>query len=144
MVYIGIDVGTKFIGTAIGDSDEKIASPWITIKFNQNNFIQAVSILKNKLDYLGYNLNNITFVIGWPVNINNSTNKATRMVDNFIDKLKVQFESTKIVMQNEMYSTKQAKEMLYDMDLKASIRDKNVDRISASIILQAFFNEKNN
>lgn len=144
MVYIGIDVGTKFIGTAIGDSDEKIASPWITIKFNQNNFIQAVSILKNKLDHLGYNLNDITFVIGWPTNINNSTNKATRMVDNFIDKLKVQFESTKIVMQNEMYSTKQAKEILYDMDLKGSIRDKNVDRISASIILQAFFNEKNN
>lgn len=144
MVYIGIDVGTKFIGTAIGDSDEKIASPWITIKFNQNNFIQAVSILKNKLDHLGYNLNDITFVIGWPTDINNSTNKATRMVDNFIDKLKVQFESTKIVMQNEMYSTKQAKEILYDMDLKGSIRDKNVDRISASIILQAFFNEKNN
>lgn len=144
MVYIGIDVGTKFIGTAIGDIDKKIASPWITIKFNQNNFIQAVSILKSKLDYLGYNLNEITFVIGWPTNINNSNNKATKMVDDFTNKLKLQFQSAKFILQNEMYSTKKAKEILYDMDLKGSIRDKNVDRISASIILQDFFNAKNN
>lgn len=144
MVYIGIDVGTKFIGTAIGDITKKIASPWFTIKFNQNNFVQAVSILKSKLNYAGYNLNNLKFVVGWPTNINNSTNKATKMVDNFIDKLKLQFESAEIIIQNEMYTTKQAKEMLYDMDLKGSVRDKNVDRISASIILQDFFNARNN
>lgn len=144
MIYIGIDVGSKFIGTAIGEIDKKIASPWITIKFNQNNFVQAVSILKNKLNYLGYDLKNLVFIVGWPANIDNSTNHATKMVDNFIDKLKLQFESAQVFKQNEMYSTKQAKEMLYDMNLKGSVRDKNVDRISASIILQDFFNVRNN
>lgn len=139
MHYLAIDVGSKYLGIAIGDIQNKIASPLTTIKFNQNNFSQAVSLLKNKINFYGYQI--AKCIIGWPVNANGSLSKANVMVETFCNELKKQL-NWDIVLYDERYTTKIAKELLSDMELKGSIRDKNVDRISACVILQSYFNDE--
>lgn len=137
MYYLGIDVGTKFIGIAIGDLFTKIANPLTTIKIKEKNFFQAICLIKNKMNNMGYKI--VGCVIGWPINQNGTFNKATKNVTEFCNQLKKQLPSWKIILQDERYTTKIANELMYEQGIKASIRNKKIDQISASIILQSFF-----
>lgn len=138
MYYIGIDVGSTTLGLATCNEINKIPSPWTIIRFNKNNFVQAVVLLKNKLKI--YQNEAITFIIGWPINKDGSLNDATNRVEQFINQLKIQIPNCLYKLQDERYTTKFAKELLFDMNLKGSMRDKTIDKISATLILEMFLN----
>ncbi|WP_027123971.1 Holliday junction resolvase RuvX [Mycoplasmoides pirum] len=140
MYFLGLDVGSKTLGVAICHVDTQIPSPLTTIRFNENNFNQAVNLLKSKIKSFNYEIKE--FIIGWPINENGTLNKATERVEKFVNELIKQFPNCKYKLQNERYTTKIANEMLFDMELKASLRSKNIDKISAVLILEFFLNEQ--
>ncbi|WP_027119706.1 Holliday junction resolvase RuvX [[Mycoplasma] testudinis] len=137
MHYLAIDVGSKYLGLALSDSETLIASPWKTILFPKNNFQFAINQLKSFLEKDGYQI--LICFIGWPLNMDGSKSQTTLMVEKFSSLFERIFPQIHYLYADERHTTLQAKELLFEMQLKGSVRDKNVDRLSASVIMQNFF-----
>ncbi len=140
MYFLGIDVGSKTLGIAICDSETKIPSPLCTIRFGENNFAQAVGLLRSRLKAWNHPIER--FVVGWPANRDGSGNKATRRVEAFVAELGRQMGGCACELVDEANTTKAANEILFDMGLKASARGRHVDKISAGLILEAYLNAR--
>lgn len=136
MHWLGIDVGRKRIGLAISDPQTKIATALGTIEFKTNDFAGAAVLVKKKLTHAGYCP--VVCVLGWPAYLSGQTNASTQMVQTFADALKAQYPQLTLHYQNEYASTVAAQTLLADAGLKASVRRRAVDSVSALIILQAY------
>ena len=79
--FIGIDFGMSKVGLAISDPSRIISMPLKVLRYkNSKNLIydlQAIA-LENNVD---------TFVVGYPLNMNNEKNEMTSLVENFKDEL---------------------------------------------------------
>ena len=134
---LGIDYGTKRIGLAVTDSLQIFASPLTTIstvKFN--DFIQSY-LQKEEVD---------SFVIGYPVQLNNKPSETVNYINPFIKKLRKTFPDKSIHFVDERFTSQMALKTMIDGGVKKKDRkDKSlVDKISASIILQSFLDSRLN
>ncbi|TAL64616.1 MAG: Holliday junction resolvase RuvX [Bacteroidetes bacterium] len=134
---IGIDHGTKRIGLAVTDPLQIFASPLITVKPGEfDSYI---------LDYLKTEVVD-AFVIGYPVQMNNLPSESVRYINPFIKKLKKKFPEKHIHLMDERFTSQMALRTMIDGGVKKRDRqDKSmVDKISASIILQSFLDNRSN
>jgi putative Holliday junction resolvase len=138
---IGIDYGLKRIGLAVTDPLKIFASPLITVSPAEfDNFMNGYL----KTDEVE------AFVIGYPVQMNNQPSAAVSYINPFIKKLKKTFPEIYIHLADERFTSQMAFRTMVDGGVKKKDRqDKSmVDKISASIILQSFldnrFNKKEN
>lgn len=79
---LGVDLGTKTIGLALGRAGQGIATPLTTIK--RTKFaadIKALGTIVREYEVGG-------FVFGWPVNMDGSAGPACERVRSFIDEMK--------------------------------------------------------
>lgn len=136
MHYLALDVGSKYIGMALADSDLLIASPWKTIQVIKRNFQRAVLQIQSEVLRAGYKIE--VCIIGYPLNMNLTKSQTTLMVEQFATIFQKIFKSVYVVYADEQQTTMQANELLFAMDLKSSVRNKNLDRVSAAIILQNY------
>lgn len=127
MKYLGIDYGEKKIGLAIADSETKIASPY-KILINSKDISSKISEICYKEDI-------DKIIIGLPLTLKNSTSKQTKIVLNFIDKLK-KIIDLPIIEQDERLSSGYAKELIKQMKIKHLDDD-----VAAMIILQSYLDE---
>ena len=134
---IGIDYGAKRIGLAVTDPLQLFASPLNTVSPNEfDNFIE--DYLKTKeVD---------AFVIGYPVQMNNQPSESVKYINPFIKKLKKTFPEKNIHLVDERFTSQMAFRTMIDGGVKKRDRqDKSmVDKISASIILQSFLDNRSN
>ena len=127
---IGIDYGKKRIGIAISDIDQKIAFPLKTVE-NKKPF----EILKKIIESEKVS----SIVVGVPINLDGSNTDATEMCFKFHLKLKKAFPEINHYVTDERLTSKLAKRFLNQSNKKNQrINKKNVDKISASIILENF------
>ena len=127
---IGIDYGKKRIGIAISDIDQKIAFPLITVENNK-----SIEILKKIMESEKVS----SIVVGVPVNLDGNNTDATEMCFKFHLKLKKEFPKINHFVEDERLTSKLAKRFLNQSDKKRQRGNKkNVDKISASIILENF------
>jgi putative holliday junction resolvase len=134
---IGIDYGTKRIGLAVTDPLQIFASPLITVSPNEfDNFLD---------DYLKTEEVE-AFVIGYPVQMNNQASESVNYINPFIKKLKKTFPEKNIHLADERFTSQMALRTMIDGGVKKrDRRDKSmVDKISASIILQSFLDNRSN
>ena len=134
---IGIDYGLKRIGLAVTDPLQIFASPLITIGAAEfDNFI---------VDYLRTNEID-AFVIGYPVQMNNQPSESVVYINPFIKKLKKKYPEKHIYLADERFTSQMAFRTMIEGGVKKKNRqDKTmVDKISASIILQSFLDNKAN
>ena len=134
---IGIDYGLKRIGLAVTDPLQIFASPLITIGPAEfDNFI---------VDYLRTNEID-AFVIGYPVQMNNQPSESVVYINPFIKKLKNKYPEKHIYLADERFTSQMAfRTMIEGGVKKKNRRDKSmIDKISASIILQSFLDNKTN
>jgi putative holliday junction resolvase len=134
---IGIDYGTKRIGLAVTDPLRIFASPLDTVSpaefFNYiGNYLKKESI--------------DSFVIGYPVTLNNKPSESVKFIDPFIKKLKKTYPGKEVHLVDERFTSQIAMRAMIDGGAgKKDRRDKStVDRISASIILQSFLDNVKN
>ncbi len=134
---LGIDYGTKRIGLAITDPLQIFASPLNTIKTHEFdsfilNFLQTEEIE--------------AFVIGYPVQMNNKPSESVIFINPFIKKLKKKYPEKDIHLIDERFTSQMALRTMIDGGVKKKDRqDKSmVDKISASIILQSFLDNRLN
>ncbi|MBU4360430.1 Holliday junction resolvase RuvX [Candidatus Parcubacteria bacterium] len=118
---LAIDYGTKNIGLALSDDEQKLGFAYKTINNNKiilklKNICEAEDVEK--------------IIIGLPINLSGAKTKSTEMVFNFVKKLKKEL-NLPIEMVDERLSTAQALRL-------ENKNKKNIDELSAQIILQAY------
>jgi putative holliday junction resolvase len=134
---IGIDYGSKRIGLAVSDPLQIFASPLDTVSPKEfDNFI-AGYIKKEEVE---------SFVIGYPVQMNNKPSESVNYINPFIKKLNKTYPSIQIHLIDERFTSLMALRTMIDGGVKKKDRqDKSmVDKISASIILQSFLDKRAN
>jgi putative holliday junction resolvase len=130
---LSIDYGMKRTGIAVTDPLRIIATPLDTVPSEKlMDFLKAY-LQKEQVD---------EFVVGMPKTLMNEDSAMAPAVRTFVEALTKIFPEKKINLADERFTSSMAKQALIDGGMKKKDRrDKsNVDKISATIILQSFLN----
>ena len=132
---LGIDYGRKRVGVAVSDPLRIFASALETVP--------SAKII----DYLKKYVENQAverFVVGYPMNLDNTPSEAAADVDAFLVRLREAFPDIPVELEDERFTSVLAHRAMIDGGMKKSQRrDKaSVDRISAAIILQSYLDRK--
>lgn len=135
-LYMGIDFGSKKIGFAIGQLITAKSSP-LGIVINKNNQVNWADI-----QHLVEKWKPNVIIVGYPYAL--KKNKFLESLDNFIKDLTYMYKDTiQVSVFSEVLSTEETKELYANVrksDYNISKKD-NLDDLSASIILESWFNE---
>ncbi|QJC31301.1 Holliday junction resolvase RuvX [Enterobacteriaceae endosymbiont of Macroplea mutica] len=137
MTIIAFDYGTKNIGVAVGQTIIKIA--------------HALKVIKNKKQdgqinwlLLGQLINTWKpkkMIVGLPLNMDGSTQYITTLTKKFAYNLNNKF-NIHVELYDERLSTVEAKNMIFSDGGWKKLYKYDIDAISASIILQSWFNAR--
>jgi putative Holliday junction resolvase len=127
---VAIDYGTARVGLATTDPLKIIATPLGTFP------------AKEVMEFLvGYHIKEVIekFVVGMPKTLNNEPSSNAASVHTFIGLMKKKFPLIPIVLEDERFTSKIAKQTMLAGGMKKKDRrvKSNVDKISATIILQS-------
>ena len=128
---IGIDYGKKRVGLAVTDPLQIFASPLITVNTQEfDSFID--NYLKSEVIE--------SFVVGYPVQMNNRPSESVKYIDPFISRLSKKFPGIPVHLIDERFTSQIALRSMIDGGVKKKGRrdKKTVDMVSASIILQSY------
>ena len=130
-----IDYGIKRVGLAVTDELKIIASPFKTV-----NTSGIISFINNYIKETKVEL----IVVGLPFNLRGEETDATKKTLSFISVLRKKYPQIKLDTYDERYTSKIAKETILMMGKSKKFRqDKsNIDKVSASIILQSYLKRK--
>ena len=126
---IGLDVGTKTIGTALCDAGWSFASPALLIrrtKFQKDKAALAEIIKAQKV---------VGLIIGLPINLDGSESPRSQSTRAFAQNLKDM--GFPILLQDERWSTVSAERAMIEQDLSRAKRADRIDNHAAAYILQA-------
>jgi len=123
---IGIDYGERYIGFAISDENELIASPLFEIDLKKKKFWDVLQRIIEE-----YNPN--TFVIGEPLSLSGKKLKLSEKIRKKGNKIEKKFK-IKVVYWDERFTSKLAEKH----------RKENVHAISAAYLLQNYLDFKYN
>ena len=126
---MGLDIGKKTIGIAIGDPEHKIASPRCILL--RQKFSLDILELFSKME----KLNAAGLVIGWPILMNGNIGPACDSVRDFAHSL-LKAKDLPITFQDERLSTYAVERSMIEADLTRKKRQKKRDALAASWILQ--------
>jgi len=133
---LGLDYGRKRIGVAITDPMGIIAQPFETWQGLSRR--EAIEQVKEVVE--GFEV--VTVVLGLPLALSGNKSKMTREVEGFADVLRAAID-VPVVFWDERLSSVASHKAMHAMTLKPS-RDKGqVDRIAASLQLQAYLEFQN-
>ena len=123
MKYLGIDWGEKRIGLALGDSETKIATPFMTV----GSIEAVVKVIKDE--------QTDAVVLGKPLSISNFQFSISKQFEDFLNELKSKI-GIPVELVDERLSSKAADALLGDKKTKAGR-----DEIAAMIILQTYLDK---
>jgi putative Holliday junction resolvase len=133
---LAIDYGIKRTGIAVTDPLRIIATPLDTIATTDLFEFLKSYLKKESVD---------EFVVGMPKTLRNEDSETAPLVRIFVGELAKIFPEKKVSLTDERFTSVIAKRAMIEGGMKKSDRrDKaNVDKISATIILQSFLESTN-
>jgi len=133
---MAIDYGKKRTGLAVTDPMQIIANPLDYVKTHD---------LLNYLQNYCSNENVEAIVVGKPINLDNRDNEMSEPANKLAERLAKLFPDLKIYRHDERFTSKMAiQSMIAGGSRKSQRREKgNIDKISATIILQSFLESIN-
>lgn len=133
---LSIDLGKKRTGLAVTDPLKLIAFPLEYVKTSDLMTFVKDYMLKEDIE---------SFVIGMPRQMDNTPSEMTQSVLQLVEKMKAEFPGKNVFTHDERFTSKIAlKSMLESGASKKTRRIKgNIDKISATIILQSFLERIN-
>ena len=129
---MGLDLGTKTIGLAIGDTRHQIATPYDTIK--RTKFGADAAQLEAVID--AENIGGL--VLGLPLNMDGSAGPRVQATHAFIRNLAAResFPDLPVLLWDERLSTAAVERTLIDADTSRAKRGAVIDKMAAAFILQ--------
>ena len=134
MRYLGLDLGTRTLGTAISDTTLTIATTHETIRFNDSDYDSLIPKIKELIEE--YKISKI--ILGFPKNMNNSIGFRGEASLTYKEKLLEAYPSIEIVMWDERLSTMAAERSLLEADVSRQKRKQVIDKMAAVFILQGY------
>ena len=132
---LAIDYGLKRTGIAVTDPNRIIATPLETVATSD-----LIVFLKK------YSVSQVVdeFVVGMPKTLKNEDSAIAPQVRIFVAELEKTFPEKKVHLADERFTSSIAQRALIDGGMKKKDRQVkgNVDKVSATIILQDFMNSK--
>lgn len=125
---IGLDVGTKTIGTALADAGWSFASPALLIRRTKFTADKAALVALIEAQSV------IGIVIGLPLNLDGSDSPRTQSTRAFARNL--EGLGRPILLWDERWSTQAVERQMIAEDLSRAKRAERVDRLAANYILQ--------
>ncbi len=127
---LAIDYGRKRVGLAVTDELKIIATALTTVHSKDVILFLKDYTKKENVD---------RFVVGDPRQMNNEESESQTYIKPFIKLLKKEFPAIPIVLVDERFTSKMAKQTIFDAGLKKKARQCKalVDKVSATIILQS-------
>ena len=130
---IGVDFGLSKIGLSISDPSKIISIPLKVVRYKTKaellNILNEIA-MENDVD---------TFVVGYPLNMNNEKNEMTELVEQF--KADLQEMNFKVYLQDERLSSESAKKIIQQQNIKTGEYIEKIDLIASTIILQSFLDK---
>jgi putative holliday junction resolvase len=133
---MAIDYGKKRTGIAVTDPLRIIATPLDTVPTALLLQFLAGYLQKETVD---------EFVVGMPKTLLNQDSETAPLVRIFVTELKKKFPEKTIHLADERFTSSMARRAMIDGGMKKKDRQVkgNVDKISATIILQSFLSAVN-
>ena len=137
MRYLGLDLGTRTLGTAISDRTLTIATTHETIRFNDSDYDSLIPKIKELIEE--YKISKI--ILGFPKNMNNSIGERGQVTLEFKEKIEKSL-NIEVIMQDERLTTVEATNYMIEADISRKKRKKKVDSLAANIILQTYLDKE--
>ena len=126
---LGIDLGTKRIGIAISDYNQKIATPLQTLdKSKQGKLIDELKSIITEYDIKG-------IIIGNPINMDGTYGKSSQSAKDIAINISNKIDIP-VSLWDERLSTVGAFNLSSELDINVSKREKDIDKFAAAFILQ--------
>ena len=126
---LGIDLGTKRIGIAISDYNQKIATPLQTLdKSKQGKLIDELESIITEYDIKG-------IIIGNPINMDGTYGKSSQSANDIAINISNKIDIP-VSLWDERLSTVGAFNLSSELDINVSKREKDIDKFAAAFILQ--------
>lgn len=133
--FLGLDIGTKRIGSAISDPLAITAQPLKVIsRYPEKKAIEEINKICNE-----YNVEII--IAGLPLNMNGSLGFQAEDVMNFAEKIKNNI-NLDVKLEDERLTSKISERVLIEQNKKPSRNKGLVDITSAILILQQYLNKR--
>lgn len=132
MRILGLDVGDKTIGVAVSDELGITANPVCVIQ-------RSASIKKDigEVRRLAQDYSVERIVVGMPLMLDGSVGIQAQKVQAFVEELRKR-TTIPVEVWDERLSTSQVERVLIEMDQSRAKRKKQLDKLAAAIILQAY------
>ena len=126
---LGIDLGTKRIGIAISDYNQKVATPLQTLeKSKQGKLIDALESIIAEYEIRG-------IIIGNPINMDGTYGKSSQSAKDIAINISNKIDIP-VSLWDERLSTVGAFNLSSELDINVSKREKDIDKFAAAFILQ--------
>jgi len=126
---LGIDLGTKRIGIAISDYNQKIATPLQTLdKSKKGKLIDELESIITENDIKG-------IIIGNPINMDGTYGKSSQSAKDIAINISNKIDIP-VSLWDERLSTVGAFNLSSELDINVSKREKDIDKFAAAFILQ--------
>ena len=128
---MSFDYGYKRTDIAISDPLKIIASPYKTCESSK-----VINFIKNYLEDNKIDL----FIVGFPLDLKSKPTDSTKLVKKFVKILKKIFPLIPVKLIDERYTSKIASKAILDAGKNKKYRREksNIDKVSASLILQSY------
>jgi putative holliday junction resolvase len=128
---LAIDYGLKRTGIAVTDPLRIIATPLETVLTAELLAFLTLYTQKENVD---------EFVVGMPKTLKNEDSEIVPFIKKFVEHLKVKFPQKPVHLADERFTSSMAMQAMISGGMKKKDRQikGNVDKISATMILQSF------
>lgn len=133
MKIIGLDLGSKTVGVAMSDPTCSFAVGVDTLRFDNEDY----EIALEKVETLCRELKADKIVVGLPKHMNGEIGLRGEISQEFAQYLKDDL-NIEIILWDERLTTVSANKILIGADVSRKNRKKVVDKVAATIILQAY------
>jgi putative holliday junction resolvase len=132
---LGLDLGAARIGVAISDPDRRVAVPLGTVHVGQppGELIALADLVREHAI--------TTVVLGLPRSLSGASGPSAQHAEAFAQALRGVLK-VPVELQDERLSTVEAERLLRDAGIKGRDRRAVVDRTAATVILQAWLDQR--
>lgn len=128
---LALDVGSVRIGAAISDPSGIIAQGLGVWNAENDSW-------RNNFDECMRNYDPAIIVVGLPLRTDGKKSEAGERILELVDELRTAYPEREFVTHDERFTTVIAQQVLIDADVSRKRRRKNVDKISAVLILESW------
>jgi putative Holliday junction resolvase len=138
MRCLGLDLGSRRIGVALCDPDERVATPLTVVERSASRVHDHANIARIVAEYEVQ-----TVVVGLPLNMSGKVTAAAKSAMTETEELRRALD-VPVLLHDERLTTVTADRSLMEMEMKADARRRVVDKVAAAVMLQAFLDHRRN